>query len=101
MAEAEVSDLQQAGGQLIATFVTEPALTRQPKTASRASVPVPTLSLLFYPVALALASHPLRSCRLCCMFLFEWQRVAMALLAIFGVVMLAEIAVVNIRKRLI
>jgi phosphonate transport system permease protein len=35
------------------------------------------------------------------MFLFEWQRVAMALLAIFGVVMLAEIAVVNIRKRLI
>jgi hypothetical protein len=49
MAEAEVSDLQQAGGQLIATFVTEPALTRQPKTASRASVPVPTLSLPFLP----------------------------------------------------
>ena len=35
------------------------------------------------------------------MNLFEWQRVAMALLAIFGVVILAEIAVVNIRKRLI
>jgi phosphonate transport system permease protein len=35
------------------------------------------------------------------MNLFEWQRVAMALLAIFVVVILAEIAVVNIRKRLI
>jgi phosphonate transport system permease protein len=35
------------------------------------------------------------------MNLFEWQRVAMALLAIFVVVILAEILVVNIRKRLI
>ena len=35
------------------------------------------------------------------MNLFEWQRVAMALLAIFVVVIVAEIVVVNIRKRLI
>ncbi|TPE45661.1 phosphonate ABC transporter, permease protein PhnE [Maribrevibacterium harenarium] len=35
------------------------------------------------------------------MNLFEWQRVAMALLAIFAVVILAEIIVVQIRKKLI
>jgi phosphonate transport system permease protein len=35
------------------------------------------------------------------MNLFDWQRVAMALLAIFVVVILAEIAMANIRKRLI
>ena len=35
------------------------------------------------------------------MNLFEWQRVAVALLAIFVVVIVAEIVVVNIRKRLI
>jgi len=35
------------------------------------------------------------------MNLFEWQRVAMALLAIFVVVVAAEVVVVNIRKRLI
>lgn len=35
------------------------------------------------------------------MNLFEWQQVSMALLAIFAVVILAEIVVVNIRKRLI
>lgn len=35
------------------------------------------------------------------MNLFEWQRVAMALLAIFVVVIAAEVVVVNIRKRLI
>ncbi|MCL6417428.1 phosphonate ABC transporter, permease protein PhnE [Aestuariirhabdus sp. Z084] len=35
------------------------------------------------------------------MNLFEWQRVSMALLAIFVVVIVAEILVVNIRKRLI
>ena len=35
------------------------------------------------------------------MNLFEWQRVSIALLAIFVVVILAEIVVVNIRKRLI
>lgn len=35
------------------------------------------------------------------MNMFEWQRVAMALLAIFVVVIVAEIVVVNIRKRLI
>ena len=35
------------------------------------------------------------------MNLFDWQRVAMALLAIFAVVIIAEIIVVNIRKRLI
>lgn len=35
------------------------------------------------------------------MNLFEWQRVAMALMAIFVVVIIAEIVVVNIRKRLI
>ena len=35
------------------------------------------------------------------MNLFEWQRVAVALLSIFVVVIIAEIVVVNIRKRLI
>lgn len=35
------------------------------------------------------------------MNLFEWQQVAMSLLAIFVVVVVAEIVVVNIRKRLI
>ena len=35
------------------------------------------------------------------MNLFEWDRVAIALLAIFVVVILAEIVVVNIRKKLI
>ncbi len=35
------------------------------------------------------------------MNLFEWDRVAIALLAIFVVVILAEIVVVNIRKQLI
>jgi phosphonate transport system permease protein len=35
------------------------------------------------------------------MNLFEWQQVAMSLVAIFTVVVLAEILVVNIRKRLI
>ncbi len=35
------------------------------------------------------------------MNLFEWQQVAMSLLAIFVVVIMAEIVVVNIRKRLI
>lgn len=35
------------------------------------------------------------------MNLFEWQQVSMALVAIFGVVIAAEILVVNIRKRLI
>lgn len=35
------------------------------------------------------------------MNLFEWQRVAVALLSIFVVVIVAEIVVVNIRKRLI
>ncbi len=35
------------------------------------------------------------------MNLFQWQRVSMSLLAIFVVVILAEIIVVNIRKRLI
>lgn len=35
------------------------------------------------------------------MNMFEWQRVAMALLAIFVVVIIAEIVVVNIRKRLL
>lgn len=35
------------------------------------------------------------------MNLFEWQRVAMALLAIFAVVIVAEIVVVQIRKKLI
>ena len=35
------------------------------------------------------------------MNLFEWQRVSMALVAIFVVVIVAEIVVVNIRKRLI
>ncbi|MEH6442607.1 MAG: phosphonate ABC transporter, permease protein PhnE [Oceanospirillaceae bacterium] len=35
------------------------------------------------------------------MNLFEWQQVAMSLLAIFAVVVAAEIVVVNIRKRLI
>ena len=35
------------------------------------------------------------------MNLFEWQQVAMSLLAIFTVVIIAEIVVVNIRKRLI
>jgi phosphonate transport system permease protein len=35
------------------------------------------------------------------MNLFQWDRVAMSLLAIFIIVILAEIVVVNIRKRLI
>ncbi|OMH32059.1 phosphonate ABC transporter, permease protein PhnE [Motiliproteus sp. MSK22-1] len=35
------------------------------------------------------------------MNLFEWQRVSMALVAIFVIVIVAEIVVVNIRKRLI
>jgi phosphonate transport system permease protein len=35
------------------------------------------------------------------MNLFEWQRVAMALLAIFAVVIVAEIIVVQIRKKLL
>jgi phosphonate transport system permease protein len=35
------------------------------------------------------------------MNLFQWDRVAVALLAIFVIVILAEIVVVNIRKRLI
>jgi len=35
------------------------------------------------------------------MNLFQWQEVAMSLLAIFTVVVLAEILVINIRNRLI